>query len=78
MMFHRNNKERLRTLYDLVETHYRGLFALRIDENTYSCVVDVVPKLLEKIPEDIRLNMTLGSEEISGIEHGKNVKGTIK
>ena len=57
-MFHENNMERLKTLYNLVETYYRGLLALGIDDNTYSCVV--IPKLLEKIPKGVRLNMTRG------------------
>ena len=61
-VFHENNTGRLRTLYDLVvETHYRGLLALGIDENTYSCIV--IPKLLEKMPEGVRLSMTRVSED---------------
>ena len=48
-------------LYDMAETHYRGLSALGIDEESYSCVV--VPKVLEKISEGVRLNMTLGSQD---------------
>ena len=60
-VFHEDNTERLRTLYDLTETHYRGLTALEIDQETYSCVI--VPKLLEKIPAGVRLNMTQGSED---------------
>ncbi len=42
----------LRTLYDTVDTHYRGLSALGIDESTYSGIV--VPTLLEKIPDAVR------------------------
>ena len=51
-----NDTERLRTLLDLTETHYRGSVAPGIAQETYSCVV--VPKILEKIPESVRLNMT--------------------
>ena len=58
-VYSENNTERLRTLLDLTETHYRGLFALGIAQETYSCVV--VPKILEKIPESVRLNMTRGT-----------------
>ena len=60
-IFHEDDTERLRTLYDLTETRYRGLTALEIDQETYSCVI--VPKLLEKIPAGVRLNMTRGSED---------------
>ena len=58
-LYNENDTERLRTLLDLTETHYRGLVALGIAQETYSCVV--VPKILEKIPESVRLNMTRGT-----------------
>ena len=45
-------------LYDIVETHHRGLKALGIDKATYSTVV--VPSILEKIPEGVRLLITRG------------------
>ena len=47
-VFHEDDTERLRTLYDLTETHYRGLTALEIDQETYSCVI--VPKFIGKNP----------------------------
>jgi hypothetical protein len=50
----------LRILHDTVETHYRGLCALKVDENTYSGIV--VPTLLEKIPDSVRLTITRGEE----------------
>ncbi|XP_028408229.1 uncharacterized protein LOC114530813 [Dendronephthya gigantea] len=53
----------LRTLYDIVETHYRGLSALGVDENTYSGIV--VPILLEKIPDTVRLTITRGKEYLN-------------
>ena len=51
---------RIRTLYDTVETHYRGLVALGVDEETYSSIV--VPAILEKLPESLRLTITRGRE----------------
>jgi hypothetical protein len=48
----------LRILHDTVETHYRGLCALKVDENTYSGIV--VPTLLEKIPDSVRLTISRG------------------
>jgi hypothetical protein len=50
----------LRILHDTVETHYRGLYVLKVDENTYSGIV--VPTLLEKIPDSVRLTITRGEE----------------
>lgn len=50
----------LRILHETVETHYRGLCALKVDENTYSGIV--VPTLLEKIPDSVRLTITRGEE----------------
>ena len=58
-VYNENDTERLRTLLDLTETHYRGLVALGIVQEMCSCVV--VPKILEKIPESVRLNMTRGT-----------------
>ena len=49
---------RLRKLYDTVEIHHRGLKALGVDEATYSSIV--VPSILEKIPEGLRLSITRG------------------
>ena len=43
-VYNDNDTERLRNLYDLTETHYRGLIAFEIAQETYSCVV--VPKIL--------------------------------
>ena len=50
----------MRALYDTVETHHRGLSALGVDENTYSGIV--VPTLLEKIPDAVRLTITRGKD----------------
>ncbi len=51
---------RLRTLYDKVESHYRGLVAIGVDERTYSGIV--VPSILGKLPDTLRLTITRGEE----------------
>ena len=57
-VFSARDSSRLRTLLDAVETHYRGLEALGVDEASYSDIV--VPSLLRKIPEAVRLTITRG------------------
>ena len=47
---------RLRSFYDLVEAKYRALQALEVEEGVYSAIV--VPMLLEKIPDTMRLTIT--------------------
>ena len=54
-VFNERNIVRLRHLYDDIETHFRGLEALGADKDSYSSVV--VPVVMEKIPEAIRINM---------------------
>ena len=51
---------RLPGLFDFLETKYRALQALNVDERTY-CEI-VVPMLLERIPESIRLTITRGKQ----------------
>ena len=46
---------RLRNFYDDVETHFRGLQALGVDQETYSSIV--VPVLMDKLPDSVRINM---------------------
>eukprot|EP00795_Rhopilema_esculentum_P017840 gene17840-biopygen6664 len=46
---------KLRSMHDAMETHYRGLEALGVNQNTYSSIV--VPALLNKLPESCKLNM---------------------
>ena len=58
-VYNENDTERLRTLLDLTKTNYQGLVALGITQETYYCMV--VPKILEKIPESVRLIMTCGT-----------------
>ena len=49
----------LRQLYDSVETHYRGLNALEMGEASYGAIV--VPSILQKLPEPVRLAITRGA-----------------
>ena len=59
-VFNEGDTRRLRSLYDFVETKYRALQALEVDERNYSEIV--VPMLLEKIPDAIRLTITRGKD----------------
>ena len=52
---------KLRALHDKVETHHRGLEALHVEEESYATIV--VPVLLEKIPQAVRLNMVRASSK---------------
>ena len=51
---------RLRKLYDAVECNHRGLQALDISSVTYQSIV--VPAIVKKLPEGIRLQLTRGKE----------------
>ena len=51
---------RLRRLFDECESHFRGLKALGVEENTYSTIV--VPAIMQKLPESFRLTITRGEE----------------
>ena len=63
-VYSERNIERLRKLLDCVKTHYHGLEAMGVDEDSYSTIV--VPVILDKIPEAVKLNMicsTKGHQE---------------
>ena len=47
-------------MYDFAETKYRALEALGVDQETYSAIV--VPSLLKKLPEQLRLTITWGED----------------
>ena len=51
---------KLRKLHDTVETHHRGLQALNVEPSTYSVIV--VPAIIEKLPESVRLTITRGKK----------------
>ena len=59
-VFNERDAPRLRSLYDFLETKYRALQALGVDESTYSAIV--VPSILEKLPHSLRLTITRGKE----------------
>ena len=54
-VYSEKNVARLRGMHDEIEIHLRGLEALGVDMATYSGFV--VPVLMDKIPETMRLNM---------------------
>ncbi|XP_065061319.1 uncharacterized protein LOC135688408 [Rhopilema esculentum] len=60
-VFNERNVAKMRDLYDSLETHFRGLEALGVDQYNYSCIV--VPTLMEKIPDVVRLNMIRGTRK---------------
>ena len=51
---------RLRRMYDFLESKFRSLEALEIDQRTYATFV--VPSLLEKLPGSLRITLTRGEE----------------
>lgn len=59
-VYNERDAPRLRSLYDFLETKHRALQALGVDENTYSAIV--VPAVLEKLPQTLRLTITRGKD----------------
>ena len=47
-------------MYDFVESKFRSLEALEVDQRTYATFV--VPSLLEKLPGSLRITLTRGEE----------------
>ena len=62
-VYHERDPTRIRRLYNLVESKYRALEALEVDQATYSTFV--VPSLLGKLPESLRLMITRGEDHHS-------------
>ena len=54
-VFNERNTARLRHIYYDIEAHFRSLEALGADKDSYSSVV--VPVVMEKIPEPMRISM---------------------
>jgi len=52
----------LRSLYDTVESHVRGLEGMEISPDMYGCFL--TPIIMQKLPEEFRIAITrnLGSE----------------
>lgn len=59
-VFNERDAPRLRSMYDFLETKYRALQALSVDESTYAAIV--VPAVLEKLPHPLRLTITRGKD----------------
>ncbi|XP_046854266.1 uncharacterized protein LOC124447403 [Xenia sp. Carnegie-2017] len=59
-VYNESDTTRLRKFFDAVETNYRGLEALGVKEETY-CEI-VVPNLLTKIPNSLKLTITRGRD----------------
>ena len=54
-VFNEKNIGRLRDLCDVIETHYRALQAMGVDEDSYYTIV--VPVIMDKIPDAVKLNV---------------------
>ena len=61
-VFNANDTVRLRKFFDTVETNFRGLEALGVEKETYSEIV--VPTVLNKLPEVVRLTITRDKEHL--------------
>lgn len=59
-VYDERDSPRLRTLYDLLETKFRALQALGVHESSYSAIV--VPSVLEKLLQPLRLTITRGKD----------------
>ncbi|KAL9955950.1 hypothetical protein ACROYT_G037357 [Oculina patagonica] len=59
-VYHEKDTVGLRKLYDTVEVHHRGLQALGVNATTYEGIV--VPSILTKLPETVRLQITRGKK----------------
>ena len=59
-VYNERDLPRLRTLYDLLETKFRALQALGVHESSYSAIV--VPSVLEKLLQPLRLTITRGKD----------------
>ena len=57
-VYHDKDTAGLRRLYDTIEVHHRGLRALDMDASTYERIV--VPAIIGKLPEGVRLQITRG------------------
>ena len=60
-VFSEKEVTRLRKFHDLVDVHVRALKALEIDSVLYSSIV--VPALMKKLTENIKLVITRGNEK---------------
>ena len=61
-VFNANDTERLRKFFDTVESNFRGLEALGVNKEIYSKIV--VPTVLKKLPEVVRLTITRDKDHL--------------
>ena len=61
-VFNANGTERLRKFFDTVESNFRGLEALGVNQEIYSEIV--VPTVLNKRPEVVRLTITRDKDHL--------------
>ena len=54
-VFNEDDVDRLRKFRDQIETNFRGLEALSVDQSTYSKIV--VPVLMEKLPRQLKFSL---------------------
>ena len=59
-IYSEQDTNRLRTMYDFAETKHQALEALGVDQDSYSAIL--VPSLLEKLSEQLRLTITRGED----------------
>ena len=59
-LYNERDTAKLRGVYDLVESKFGSLEALEVDQTTYASFV--VPSLLEKSPDSLRITMTRGED----------------
>ena len=57
-VYHDRDTGDFRRLYDAVEVQHRGLKALNVNASTYEGIV--VPAIIGKLPEGVRLHITRG------------------
>ena len=61
-VFSANDTDGLRKFFDTVESNFRGLEALEVNKEVYSEIV--VPTILNKLPEVVRLTITRGKDHL--------------
>ena len=61
-VFSANDTNGLRKFFDTVESNFRGLEALEVNKEFYSEIV--VPTILNKLPEVVRLTITRGKHHL--------------
>ena len=78
-VYNERDVRRLRELYHACETNCRGLKTLGVDESSYATIV--VPEILDKLPESLRLTITRGACKwirLSKLDDERYFKGTSR